>query len=86
MGGVWQLTCESEGAMSYPAEPLAFALYRRFRGGRSVEELAEELAIPVDRVRLRVEAAAACWQRRAETDPAAEPGSCLAALDEALRK
>jgi hypothetical protein len=71
---------------SYQPEPLAFQLYRRFRGGCTVEEMAGELAIPVERIRLRVQAAAACWQRRAEADPAAEPAACLAALDEALRQ
>jgi hypothetical protein len=72
--------------MNLHFEPLAFELYRRFRGGQSFDQLAAELAIPVDRIRLRIQAAAACWQRRAEADPTAESGASLRALCEQVGK
>jgi len=68
--------------MTNQAEPLAFQLYRRFRGGQSFEQLASELAIPIDRIRLRIKAAAAYWQRCTSSDPTAECRAGLAALCE----
>ena len=66
--------------MAPPAEPFAFQLYRRFRGGQTYEQLAAETAIPIERIRLRIQAAAACWQRRAQADPSAESSASIAAL------
>ena len=57
-----------EVAMSHQSEPLALQLYRRFRSGKSVEQLAAETAIPIDRVRLRVQAGAAFWKRCVQSD------------------
>jgi len=70
--------------MTNQAEPLAFQLYRRFRGGQSFEQLASELAIPIDRIRLRIKAAAAYWQRTAQADPAAGCRASLISLCEKL--
>ena len=68
--------------MTNQSEPLAFRLYQRFRGGQSCEELATELAIPIDRIRLRIRAAAACWQRRLQADPMTECRASLLSLCE----
>jgi len=70
--------------MTNQSEPLAFRLYQRFRSGQSCEQLAKELAIPIDRIRLRIQAAAACWQRRLQADPTAECRASLLALREKL--
>ncbi|MBM3745745.1 MAG: hypothetical protein FJW34_08095 [Acidobacteria bacterium] len=70
--------------MSQQSEPLALQLYRRFRSGKSVEQLAAETAIPIDRVRLRVQAGAAFWQRCAQSDPMAECNFSLVSLCQQL--
>jgi len=62
------------------SEPFAFQLYRRFRSGQSLEQLAAELAIPIERIRLRLQAAEDFWQRSGQADPSAGFGSSLAAL------
>lgn len=45
-------------------EPLAFQILRRHLEGEPVHKLAEELGIPVERVRQRLVAAALVWGRR----------------------
>ena len=44
-------------------EPFAITLYRRFLGGETVQELAESLAIPEERVDRRIRAAAMYSER-----------------------
>jgi hypothetical protein len=39
-------------------EPFALVLYRRFLNGESAERLSEELDIPLDRIEMRLQAAA----------------------------
>jgi len=51
--------------MNRQTQPFAFELYRRFRNGQSPEQLAAELGIPVERIRMRIKAAAAYWQQHA---------------------
>jgi hypothetical protein len=45
-------------------EPLALILYRRFREGETMQDLAEQLAIPEDRVGQRLRAAALYYDRQ----------------------
>jgi hypothetical protein len=66
--------------MTNQSEPLAFQLYRRYRSGQSCEQLASELTIPIDRIRSRIKAAAACWQRRLQADLTAECRASLVSL------
>jgi len=73
-----------EVAMSHHSVPLALQLYRRFRSGKSVEQLAAETAIPIDRVRLRVQAGAAFWKRCVQSDPLAECSFSLVSLCQRL--
>lgn len=40
-------------------EPFAVLLYRRFLSGESADDISAELGIPADRIRARIEAAAA---------------------------
>ena len=51
--------------MNRQTQPFAFELYRRFRNGQSPEQLAAELGIPVERIRMRIKAAAAYWRQHA---------------------
>jgi len=46
------------GAMRASLEPLAVQIYRRYLQGESVQQIADDLGIPAERVRQRVEAAA----------------------------
>ena len=52
--------------MKSQSESLALQIYRSFRNGLSAEQLAAALGIPVERIRIRLQAAAAYWQRQAE--------------------
>lgn len=61
---------------------MALELYRRFRSGETLEQIAAELGIPVERVGLRVRAAAAYWQHSGEPDGAPECRAGLRALCE----
>lgn len=70
--------------MTNQSEPLAFELYRRYRGGQSFEQLAGELTIPIDRIRQRIQAAASYWQRRTQADPTGECRTSLISLCEKL--
>lgn len=44
--------------MSSSAEPLAFRIWRMYREGLTVQEIAARLGLPPDRVRARLEAVA----------------------------
>ncbi len=46
-------------------EPYALSLWRRFKAGESVDDLAAAEGIRVDRIQARL-AAAAAWERRQE--------------------
>ncbi len=45
-------------------EPLAVHIYRRFLRGESVEKLAAELEIPIERIERRIRAAEKYCERR----------------------
>jgi len=47
-------------------EPFALELHRRFLNGESAEQLSAELEIPVDRIELRLRAAAINLKERQE--------------------
>ncbi len=71
----------------YPQpEPLALGLYRRFRTGESLEQLATELAIPIERMKQRLDAAEAYWERCEQADPASPFVAGLALLCGRVRK
>jgi hypothetical protein len=63
-------------------EAFPYQVYRQFLGGKSAEELSRDLDIPVERIRLRLEVAAALIERaRERRTVAAQAGSgCLAEL------
>jgi hypothetical protein len=67
------------------SEPLALELYRRLRRGEAIELLSSTLDIPVERLRQRLEAAAAYWERLEAADPAAVFRASLLALGEETR-
>jgi hypothetical protein len=50
-------------------ESLAMNMFRSYRSGRSADQLAAELSIPIDRIWMRIRAAAAYWQRHADIEP-----------------
>jgi hypothetical protein len=50
--------------MDAQAESFPMMLYRRFRGGETVTQLAAELDIPVERVETRLRVAALYEERR----------------------
>jgi hypothetical protein len=47
-----------------PMTPFAIDLYDRFRKGESIEQLASELRIPVERIEQRIRAAARYFEQR----------------------
>jgi hypothetical protein len=49
-------------------EPFAFELYRRFRGGETVEQLSAALHIPPTRIAARIRAARLYFRRHARID------------------
>lgn len=50
--------------MDAQAESFPMMLYRRFRGGETVTQLAAQFDIAEDRVEVRLRAAALCEERR----------------------
>lgn len=67
----------------YPrAEPFAMQLYRRYRGGETIQQLSSELAIPAERIRQRIEAAAAHRERSRQTDGLSPCAASMMALAE----
>jgi DNA-directed RNA polymerase specialized sigma24 family protein len=70
--------------MSQRTEPLAVELLRRHRRGESLEQLAAELTVPIDRIRQRISAAAACWKQLEQLGASPECQAGLAALSKRL--
>lgn len=81
----WPATCSANSVMQQFPEPLALELYRRLRRGEGIERLSSGLDIPVARLRQRLEAAAAYWERLEAADPAAVIRASLVALGEGIR-
>ena len=54
-------------------EPFALELHRRFERGASAEQLAAELEIPVDRIKMRLRVAAIYLKMQQEKSASATP-------------
>ncbi len=53
------------------SEPFAVQIYRRYLNGESIQQLADRLEIPVDRVETRIRAAAEYLRRNGHSRRAA---------------